>query len=117
MVKRMKNTFFALLTMTFLSTMVGCSQDLLAVCEEAQAENCTNIENCSQSVDLGTALADKAGCTSQFDAYSDCATSTDDVCTIEATCSAQVNAFAECVLPYCNDHIEECTAFAEAFGI
>lgn len=96
---------------------IGCGRDALATCEEAQEQKCTSIKSCSDAVNLGGTLATNAKCDAQFDAYTECATDQEDVCTIDANCKSKVDAFATCVQPYCLDgHLDECTKVNAALG-
>jgi hypothetical protein len=114
----MKTTHFGFVLGGWLLSLAACgSKDLQGVCEEAQAEDCTSISDCAKASELGLALAEASGCTSQYDAYADCATGVDDVCTIDATCSGETDAFGICVAPYCLENLAECEAFAEASGL
>lgn len=113
----MKTSFLSLVVGVSFLSLAACGQDLQGVCEEAQAEGCTQIEDCAKSVELGSALAEAAGCVAEYDAYADCATGVDDVCTIDDTCELNTVAFALCAQTYCLDNLEECEAFAAASGI
>lgn len=112
----MKATYFGLVSFFALS-LAACGQDIQAVCEEAQEQDCTSVTNCEKAVELGTALAEASTCETEYDAYVECATGVDDVCTIDAGCASKTNAFAECVAPYCVDNADECNAFVEVSGL
>ena len=113
----MKISLLGLVVSVAFLSLAACGQDLQAVCEAAQAEDCTSIEDCGKSVELGSALAEAAGCVAEYDSYADCATGVDDVCTIDATCESSTEAFGVCATPYCLENLAECEAFAEASGL
>jgi hypothetical protein len=96
-----------LLTLTLLFGSVGlyaCGDDdegdCISRCEEAQSKSCTSIKNCKQTCEDGVRLGNAAGCSSQTDAYINCLNS-GDVCTTDARCQAQSNAYGTCVVTYC----------------
>jgi hypothetical protein len=85
------------------SLLLACSEaapSCLDICEAAQAQDCTNIQNCKSECTDSAALARKSGCEDQRSAYLDCADAV-ATCSIDDSCGAEVRAFAACTLPYC----------------
>lgn len=105
-------TWIGLCALTvLLSVQTGCSRECKDVCSDAQDENCTIVDcDCNQFCDNLRSLADKSGCTSQADAYEDCATD-EDTCSVSSKCSGEENAFGACVLVFCqaNPGDSDCT--------
>jgi hypothetical protein len=105
-----------LLTLALLFGSVGlyaCGDDAegdcISRCEEAQQKQCTNIKNCTKTCQDSVALGQKAGCSSQVDAYISCLNS-GDVCTTDTRCDSQSTAFGTCMVPYCLQNVAECQA-------
>jgi hypothetical protein len=94
-------------------TMFGCGDDgggagdCTSVCDEAQSRDCTSIRDCTAACESGATVAGASGCDGQFDAYVSCATSQEDVCTVDAACDSQLDAFSQCAGAYCLSHASD----------
>jgi len=71
-----------------------------SICFAAQDLNCTSISDCNEFCDVAQALAAKASCGAEYDAYHSCAQNT-PTCNIDAQCNSAENAFFSCTVPWC----------------
>ena len=83
----------------------GCGANCVAMCETANNE-CPGAytDDCDDNCSKAEALADAAGCRSEYDDAVDCKSDLDNLCE-DAGCFSD---YTRCVAPYCLTHVQEC---------
>jgi hypothetical protein len=116
MLARLRRELGAWFLGAFFLIGAGCGDSLVDVCEEAQANQCTSVTgDCSEFVDALSSISSSAGCSSEYDDYESCATSQEDVCSVDNNCGGVETALGLCIGPYCLANSAECAAIRDVF--
>ncbi|MBK8172009.1 MAG: hypothetical protein IPK60_16915 [Sandaracinaceae bacterium] len=108
-----KNLVIALSFGCIALTSVGCGgADCESLCEESNECAGATPQDCGTQCAESAALEAASGCSSQADAFTECVSDNDAVCTVlSSPCSAQAAAYVSCTQAYCsaNPTAPECT--------
>lgn len=106
-----------MVAMVLGTLLVGCGgDDCVSLCTEAQAGNCTAITgSCGNFCSALDDVQGPAGCKAQRDAYEDCLTDEDGVCS--NSCNGPEAALANCIGAYClaNSGNASCQVLIQSF--
>lgn len=113
------SAFILLLSSALLPVACGEDRagDCTGLCEEAEAEGCNTFDlgqgSCASDCQLADRVAETAGCQAEADARLACEAGQDDIC--EDGCGSEDQAFAQCVLSYCQQNLDDadCQTLAE----
>jgi hypothetical protein len=97
-----------MLAMAFFAT--GCGASCESLCEDGkECKDADKGRDCDKECEEAEDLADKAGCTDQYDDVVSCLGDEDDICKIdEDTCKSEFSAQQKCMAKYCEKHLDEC---------
>jgi hypothetical protein len=93
---------FFLLAAALGIASAGCARDCEDICEDTK--DCVGADesiDCAASCEDRRELNEKAGCEDQYDAYLNCTSESDDVCTAGDSCESEANKWNACLVDYC----------------
>lgn len=92
------------------AVLSGCGPDCVALCERyRECPDSVEDGSCEELCEWREQLAEDSGCTAEQEEMWSCDDERDDVCDDESElCTAEYEAFLDCVLPYCTEHEDQC---------